>query len=66
MRQIMHYDREFRREEATSQSALTRSTDGARVNSTPPPAWTMGGGLGGAKDRSFCYGAQIFGALRFS
>ena len=29
MRQIMHYDGEFRREEATSVVGLTRSTDRA-------------------------------------
>jgi hypothetical protein len=46
-------------------SALARNTDGGD-QFDPTPAWTMGGGLGGAKDRSFCYGAQIFGALRFS
>ena len=52
----MHYDREFRREERR-----------ARVQfSTPPPAWTMGVALVVAKDRSLRYGAQIFGALRFS
>ena len=72
MRQIMHYDGEFRREEATSQSALTRSTDGGSIRVehgdqfNPTPQWTGPGGIGRAKDRSLCYGAQILGALRFS
>jgi hypothetical protein len=33
---------------------------------TPPPCWTRPGVIGCAKDRSLCYGARIFGALRFS
>jgi hypothetical protein len=45
MRQIIHYDAEFRRERRPPQSALTRSTDGGSgrlhgSNSTPPPCWT--------------------------
>ena len=59
MRQIMHYDGEFRREEATPQSALTRSPDGGSgrlehgSNSTPGGArWTgRGGSLGVHKSR---------------
>ena len=56
MRQIMHYDGEFRREEATPpQSALTRSTDGGSDrlerwgNSTLPPCRTGREVMGGAK-----------------
>ena len=56
MRQIMHYDVEFRREEATSAVGSTRSTDGGSgrlehgANSTPPHAGQAGGSFGRARD----------------
>ena len=49
MRQIMHYDAEFRREEAASAVALTRSTDGGsdrvaqRIKFDPPLLGQAGG-----------------------
>ena len=53
MRQIMHYDSEFRREGRPPQSALTRSTDGGsgrRLEYSPirphPHAGQAGGSLG--------------------
>ena len=54
MRQIMHNDAEFRREEATSavSSNAALATTRHRANSTPPPTWTMGGGLGCANRSS--------------
>ena len=54
MGQIMHYDGEFRREEATSavSSNAALATTRHRANSTPPPTWTMGGGLGCANRSS--------------
>ena len=73
MRQIMHYDAEFRREGRPPQSALVRSTDGSsgRVEhgSQFDPSGTLdnaGGALGVRKDRSLFTRAQNFGALRFS
>jgi soluble lytic murein transglycosylase-like protein len=47
-------------------SRLSREALTAGINSTPPPCWTGRGAFGRAKDRSLCYGAQIFGALRIS
>jgi len=72
MRQIMYHDAEFAMKTRPSQSALARSTDGGSgrlehgSNSTRGPRWTAGGSYWRAKDRSLCYGARIFGALRFS
>ena len=59
MRQIMHYDGEFRRVEATSAVGSSASTDGGsdRVEYgtiwtilTPPPCWTGPGGSLGAQE----------------
>ena len=51
----MHYDGEFRREEATP-SRLREALKSVRVdwmehgsNSTPPPCWTGRGSFGGAR-----------------
>ena len=46
MRQIMHYDAEFRREEVTSAVGSGRLEHGS--NSTPPPRWTARGAFVGA------------------
>ena len=58
MRQIMHYDGEFRREEATPQSALTRSPDGGSgstehgVQFDPTPMLDRPGGHWACKSKS--------------
>ena len=47
MRQIMQYDGEFRREEATPQSALARSTEAGsdRVEHSSPPGYAGQAGV---------------------
>ena len=63
MRQIMHYDADFRREEATSavgSNAKHRRrlpNTGHRANSTPWLCWTGRRVIRSAKDCSLCYGA---------